>query len=117
MKLLAENAMAPAPGLTRRAFLRDAALLTVAAAANALPTPQPTDTFVQTVLGPIPASQLGVTLVHELVMCDFIDADQTNRRRWQVEDVVNGMLPVLSQLKYHGVTSSTDSTPIYVGVD
>ena len=117
MKLLAKNAITPPMGLTRRAFLRDAALLTVAAAANALPTPQAPDMFVQTVLGPIPASKLGVTLVHEHVMCDFIGAEQTNRSRWQVEAVVKRMLPVLTQLKERGVTGFIDCTPAYIGRD
>jgi hypothetical protein len=64
MKLPAKNVMTPTTGLTRRVFLRDAALLTVATAANALPTPHAPDMFVQTVLGPIPSSKLGVTLAH-----------------------------------------------------
>jgi len=100
---------------TRRAFLRDAALLTVAASANALPTSQAPDMFVQTVLGPIPSSKLGVTLVHEHVMCDFVGAAQTNRHRWEVEAVVKRMLPLLMQLKERGVTGFVDCTPAYIG--
>lgn len=100
---------------TRRAFLRDAALLTVAVSANALPTSQAPDMFVQTVLGPIPSSKLGVTLVHEHVMCDFIGAAQTNRHRWEVEAVVKRMLPFLMQLKERGVMGFVDCTPAYIG--
>jgi predicted metal-dependent phosphotriesterase family hydrolase len=103
--------------LTRRTFLRNAALLTVAASANALPTSQAPDMFVQTVLGPIPASELGFTLVHEHVMCDFIGAEQTNRHRWEVEAVGKRMLPVLRQLKERGVTGFIDCTPAYIGRD
>ena len=109
--------MTPPRDLTRRTFLRDAALLTVGAAANALPTSQAPDMFVQTVLGPVPASKLGVTLVHEHVMCDFIGADQTNRHRWEVEAVVKRMLPVFRQLKERGVTGFIDCTPAYIGRD
>ncbi len=116
MKLFAKNATTPTMGLTRRTFLRDAALLAVAAAANALPTQAP-DRFIQTVLGPIPASKLGMTLVHEHVMCDFIGAEHTNRSRWQVEAVVKRMLPVLTQLKQRGVTGFIDCTPAYIGRD
>jgi phosphotriesterase-related protein len=103
--------------LTRRAFLRDAALLTVVTSVNALPTSQAPDMFVQTVLGPVPASKLGFTLVHEHVMCDFIGAEQTNRHRWEVEAVVKRMLPVLRQLKERGVTGFIDCTPAYIGRD
>jgi predicted metal-dependent phosphotriesterase family hydrolase len=103
--------------LTRRAFLRDAALLTVAASANALPTSQAPDMFVDTVLGPVQASKLGVNLVHEHVMCDFIGAEQTNRNRWEVEAVVKRMLPVLRQLKERGLTGFVDCTPAYIGRD
>ncbi len=103
--------------LTRRTFLCNAALLTVAASANTLTTSQAPDMFVQTVLGPVPASKLGVTLVHEHVMCDFIGAEQTNRHRWEVETVVKRMLPILRQLKERGVTGFIDCTPAYIGRD
>jgi len=106
--------MTPPLDLTRRAFLREAALLT---AINALPTYQAPNKFVQTVLGPIPASELGFTLVHEHVMCDFIGAEQTNRHRWEVEAVVKRMLPLLKQLKKRGVTAFFDCTPAYIGRD
>jgi len=106
--------MTPPLDLTRRAFLREAALLT---AINALPTYQAPNKFVQTVLGPIPASELGFTLVHEHVMCDFIGAEQTNRHRWEVEAVVKRMLPLLKQLKKRGVTAFIDCTPAYIGRD
>ena len=109
--------MTPPLDLTRRAFLRDTTLLTVVASANALPTSQAPDMFVETVLGPVPASKLGFTLVHEHVMCDFIGADQTNRHRWEVEAVVKRMLPVLRQLKERGVTGFIDCTPAYIGRD
>ena len=109
--------MTPSLDLTRRAFLRDAALLTVGASANALPTSHAPDMFVQTVLGPIPASELGFTLAHEHVMCDFIGAEKTNRQRWEVEAVVKRMLPVLRQLKERGVTGFIDCTPAYIGRD
>jgi predicted metal-dependent phosphotriesterase family hydrolase len=109
--------MTPSLDLTRRAFLRNVALLTVAVSVNALPTSQAPDMFVQTVLGPIPASELGFTLVHEHVMCDFIGANQTNRHRWEVEAVVKRMLPLLRRLKERGVTGFIDCTAAYIGRD
>jgi predicted metal-dependent phosphotriesterase family hydrolase len=73
--------------------------------------------FIQTVLGPIPASKLGRALVHEHVMCDFIGAEQTGRHRWQVNAVVKRMQPVLVQLKERGFTGFFDCTPAYIGRD
>jgi len=102
---------------TRREFLCDAGLLTVSAAIGAHAASVSSEPFVQTVLGPIPASKLGVTLAHEHVMCDFIGAEQTNRNRWQVDAVVKRMRPVLLQLKERGVTGFVDCTPAYIGRD
>ena len=103
--------------LTRRRFLRDTTLLAVAAAARAHAAPELAQPFVQTVLGPIPASKLGVTLPHEHVMCDFIGAEHTDRHRWEVEAVVKRMRPFLAQLKERGVTGFIDCTPAYIGRD
>src|ERR1700682_6153200 len=89
--------------LTRRSFLRDATLLTVYAATGAHAAQEAEKPFVQTVLGPVPAPNLGVTLTHEHVMCDFIGAEQTNRQRWEVDAVVKRMRPVLAQLTERGV--------------
>jgi predicted metal-dependent phosphotriesterase family hydrolase len=102
--------------LTRRKFLRDTTLLAVAAAARAHTAPG-VEPFVQTVLGPIPASKLGVTLAHEHIMCDFIGADKTGRHRWEVEAVVRRMRPLLAQLKERGVRGFIDCTPAYIGRD
>ncbi len=104
------------PLLTRRKFLRAATLLAGATAARAHAAPG-VEPFVQTVLGPIPASKLGVTLAHEHIMCDFIGVDKTGRHRWEVEAVVRRMRPLLAQLKERGVTGFIDCTPAYIGRD
>jgi phosphotriesterase-related protein len=102
---------------TRRTFLRDAALLTAAAAIGTRAARAVTEPLVQTVLGPVPASKLGFTLVHEHIMCDFIGAEETGRQRWEVEAVVKRMLPVLAQSKARGVKGFIDCTPAYIGRD
>ncbi|HMJ23284.1 MAG TPA: twin-arginine translocation signal domain-containing protein [Terriglobales bacterium] len=112
-----EAAMFASPRLTRRNFLRAATLLAVGAAAGAHAASEGVEPFVQTVLGPIPASTLGVTLAHEHVMCDFIGAEHADRHRWEVEAVVKRMRPVLAQLKERGVTGFVDCTPAYIGRD
>jgi phosphotriesterase-related protein len=102
---------------TRRQFLRNtvgfaAGTLTVVRGPAAVPAP-----FVQTVLGPVPASALGLTLAHEHVMCDFIGAGVTGRSRWEVEAVVRRMQPVLAMARERGVKGFIDCTPAYIGRD
>jgi predicted metal-dependent phosphotriesterase family hydrolase len=103
--------------LTRRSFLRSAALLAAATAIGARAASAASEPLVQTVLGPVPAPELGFTLVHEHVMCDFIGAEQTGRQRWEVEAVVKRMLPFLDQAKTRGVKGFIDCTPAYIGRD
>jgi phosphotriesterase-related protein len=84
--------------MNRRRFLRNASLLT-AASAFGVRGVSVRKSHVQTVLGPVAASDLGFTLVHEHIMCDFIGAEQTGRQRWDVDAVVKRMLPLLEQIK------------------
>ena len=104
-------------GRSRRQFLREAALFGASASAVVRAAPSAASPFIQTVLGPIPATQLGLTLAHEHVICDFIGAEQTGRHRWQVPTVVNRMRPFLTALKERGVTGFIDCTPAYIGRD
>lgn len=104
-------------GRTRRQFLCEATVLATGAALGVHAAPATVEPFVQTVLGPVPASKLGFTLAHEHVMCDFIGAEQTGRHRWEVDAVVKRMLPVLAQLKERGVKGFVDCTPAYIGRD
>jgi len=89
----------------------------MAAAVRGHAAPELAQPFVQTVLGPIPALKLGVTLPHEHVMCDFIGAEHTDQHRWEVESVVKRMRPFLAQLKERRVTGFIDCTPTYIGRD
>ena len=97
--------------------MRHAAVLTAATAIGTRAASASTEPLVQTVLGPVPASKLGFTLVHEHIMCDFIGAEQTGRHRWEVEAVVKRMMPVLEQLKARGVKGFIDCTPAFIGRD
>jgi phosphotriesterase-related protein len=72
---------------------------------------------IQSVLGPIPASDFGFALTHEHVMCDFIGAEKTGRHRWKVDEVVRTMQPHLEALRKAGVTGFVDCTPAYIGRD
>lgn len=72
---------------------------------------------IQTVLGRVPVKELGFTLPHEHVLCDFIGAEKTHAGRWKRDEVVAAILPNLKQLKERGVCTFVDCTPAYIGRD
>jgi predicted metal-dependent phosphotriesterase family hydrolase len=111
--------MNPNASLSRRGFLaRSTVALAGLSQLDRLWAAEPVRVpRVQTVLGPVPASKLGFTLVHEHVMCDFIGAGETGRHRWELDAVVKRMAPVLGGLKERGVTGFIDCTPAFIGRD
>ncbi len=70
-----------------------------------------------TVRGPIAATDFGKALVHEHVMCDFIGASETGRHRYNPEEIVKVMLPLLKAVKERGFSGFVDATPAYIGRD
>jgi phosphotriesterase-related protein len=70
-----------------------------------------------TVLGPVPARELGRVLMHEHVLVDFIGADQASPERYDVEDVFRKALPHLEKLKAAGCDTLVECTPAYLGRD
>lgn len=72
---------------------------------------------IQTVTGVIPAKDMGLTLIHEHILVDFIGADAINPNRWNRGEVVAKMLPYLQELKRLGCQTLFDCTPAYLGKD
>ncbi|GAB3906293.1 aryldialkylphosphatase [Larkinella knui] len=72
---------------------------------------------INTVTGSIQASKLGLTLVHEHLLVDFIGADKISPERWLRQAVVAKMLPYLQTLRRLGVQTLIDCTPAYLGRD
>jgi phosphotriesterase-related protein len=72
------------------------------------------DGIIMTVKGPVSASQMGVTLIHEHVLVDFIGADSTTDARWDKLKVTERALPFLKQIKNLGCITCT---PEYIGRD
>lgn len=72
---------------------------------------------VMTVNGPIPAAALGLTLIHEHVLVDFIGADKIHPGRWQHEQVIPVAQPFLQQWKDLGGQALVECTPAYLGRD
>jgi phosphotriesterase-related protein len=73
--------------------------------------------FTQTVRGRIKPSQLGMTLIHEHIMVDFIGADKVSKDRYDVDEVFEVMLPYLKEIKALGVTGFGECTPMFLARD
>jgi phosphotriesterase-related protein len=72
---------------------------------------------VQTVTGPVPAAQLGLTLMHEHVLVDFIGADQVSPQRYDANHAFTTVLPHLLQARTNGCRTLVECTPAFLGRD
>ncbi|MCU0354313.1 MAG: phosphotriesterase [Cytophagales bacterium] len=99
----------------RRTFLQTAAALGGAIAGVA--SFRPSVPEILTVTGPRPTAQMGLTLIHEHLLVDFIGADQYNPNRWSRAQVVRKVLPYLREVKALGCQTLLDCTPAYLGRD
>lgn len=72
---------------------------------------------IMTVNGAIFSSDLGVTLIHEHVLVDWIGADSTGYHRWDRADVAERVLPYLMEAAGRGVDAIGEFTPAYLGRD
>ena len=73
--------------------------------------------FVITVRGKIPARELGKTLAHEHVVCDFGGAEGAETRRADPAAVVDLIRPRLLEVKERGYSAFVDATPAWIGRD
>jgi len=60
---------------------------------------------------------MGLTLIHEHMLVDFIGADSINSGRWNRDSVEQKVLPFLLEIKQYGVQSILDCTPSYLAKD
>ena len=72
---------------------------------------------VMTLDGKMKASKMGLTLIHEHFLVDFIGADKISVDRWSREKVVKKVLPYLLEAKALGVKTIMDCTPDFLGRD
>ncbi|MCF1750636.1 phosphotriesterase family protein [Mariniradius sediminis] len=72
---------------------------------------------IRTVSGETPASEMGMSLIHEHVLVDFIGADSTGYHRWNRAEVVARVMPFLEAAKARGVKTIVECTPAYLGRD
>jgi predicted metal-dependent phosphotriesterase family hydrolase len=73
--------------------------------------------MVATVRGPVAAADLGVTLVHEHVLVDFVGADKVGRHRYDADEAFRVVLPHLAAVKERGVRTLVECTPAWLGRD
>jgi phosphotriesterase-related protein len=83
--------------------------------APALPARQPR--LVQTVRGAVAPDRLGLTLMHEHVLVDFIGADKVSRSRFDSDEAFRTILPHLERVRKHGCDTLVECTPAYLGRD
>lgn len=79
--------------------------------------PPDVEAGVQTVTGPVRAESLGVTLMHEHVLVDFIGAAHVSRSRYDADAVCKMALPHLRQVRMLGCETLVECTPAYLGRD
>jgi phosphotriesterase-related protein len=72
---------------------------------------------IETVTGPVAADRLGVTLMHEHILVDFIGAAQVSPSRYDANAVFNAVLPHLKQARRLGCETLVECTPAYLGRD
>jgi phosphotriesterase-related protein len=72
---------------------------------------------VQTVTGAVRPEALGVTLMHEHLLVDFIGAAQVSRSRYDPDVVFEVALPHLQNVRQLGCETLVDCTPAYLGRD
>lgn len=78
---------------------------------------KPDNRFIEGVNGPIPAGELGTSLIHEHVLVDFIGADSTGFHRWDRQEAFRVILPYLKEAKRMGMNTLFECTPAFLGRD
>ena len=73
--------------------------------------------IVETVTGPVSRDGLGLTLMHEHVLVDFIGAAQVSPTRYDRDEVVEAVRPHVEQLRKLGCRTLVECTPAYLGRD
>jgi phosphotriesterase-related protein len=73
--------------------------------------------MVQTVSGPMPVSELGVTLMHEHIVTDLRDPSARKPGDYSRDEAVRVALPHLDELRRAGCRTLVEITPIHIGRD
>jgi phosphotriesterase-related protein len=107
--------MRSTPGISRREWLAGAAA--VLGGAWAPLGQRGASGAIHTVTGPVAVDRLGVTLMHEHVLVDFIGADKVSPARYDASEAFAAALPHLKQARALGCETLVECTPAYLGRD
>ena len=72
---------------------------------------------IETVRGPVAADRLGLTLMHEHILVDFVGAADVSPSRYDANAVFDAVLPHLRQARRLGCETLVECTPAYLGRD
>jgi phosphotriesterase-related protein len=72
---------------------------------------------IETVTGTVPSNRLGVTLMHEHVLVDFVGAAEVSPSRYNRDAAFRKALPYLKQVHGLGCRTLVECTPAYLGRD
>ncbi len=73
--------------------------------------------YFNSVTGPSRIDSMGLTLIHEHMLVDFIGADSVSPDRYDRDEVIYKVLPYLLEVKKYGVKTIFDCTPAYLAKD
>jgi predicted metal-dependent phosphotriesterase family hydrolase len=102
--------------MTRRELIAEVGALVIAGTPRQTVRP-PSPRLVSTVTGPLGAQHLGLTLMHEHLLVDFIGADQVSPSRYDANQAFSVILPHLAKARAAGCETLVDCTPAYLGRD
>ncbi len=103
--------------MDRRAFVATLAGAAACGPFRAFAVPKAATGRIHTVRGAIDVGQMGMTLVHEHVLVDFIGADQVARSRYDADEAFRSILPHLVDVQRQGYRTLFECTPAYLGRD
>ena len=106
--------------LSRREWLTGALGLMAAGCASrpgGASQPRSAGRAIESVTGPIDEGDLGLTLMHEHVLVDFIGASGVSRSRYDADAAFTTALPHLKQVGTLGCRTLVECTPAYLGRD
>jgi phosphotriesterase-related protein len=102
--------------MTRRELIAEIGTVLIARRPRQAVSPPP-PRLVPTVSGPLGAHRLGLTLMHEHLLVDFIGADRVSRSRYDPNQAFSVILPHLANARAAGCETLVECTPAYLGRD
>ena len=79
--------------------------------------PKSNPSYFNTVNGSFPIDSMGLTLIHEHMLVDFVGADSVSPKRYDQDEVIAKVLPYLLEVKKYGIKTIFDCTPSYLAKD